>query len=1136
MRHCRHFVGPTLAAVTSVTLAVAVAAAPPSRGAPVPAPTSAGGTAQKVIVVLRDQLPAAPASKTNMAPRRALAVSAQDAVIADMVGARPAQVKHYGLGNAFAATVTAAQAAQLSGDPRVAAVVPDRIVTLPQPAASTAGRSAQTRHAAPYVDTNGRDAICPSDPAHPLIEPEALRSIRALTTDGTPNAQQLATGAGVKVAFIADTLNPDNADFIGPHGRHVFVDYQDFSGAGPSAPSDGREAFGDASSIAAQGTVVHDLSNFVNEAHPLPAGCTVRIVGVAPGSSLVGLVFGSNSSILQAIDYAVSIDRVDVINESFGLNTYPDESMRNALTLFNNAAVAAGVTITVSSGDAGITNTIGSPPNPKVITVAGTTDNRLYEQTSYAAANFSNGQWVSDNISALSSSGLTQYARTVDLAAPGEGNWAVCDPAYTGCRDFKTTPRPTDIQSFGGTSESAPLTAGVAALVIQAYRSKHRGATPSPALVKRLITGTARDLGLPADEQGAGLLDARAAVEAAITYPGGGRAPVAVKSNLITSRSQFTLTGKPGRTRSGHVTVTNVGTKRLTVAAGARGYAPLASSNQSVTFDSRTLPSFVYFNGATWAYKKVTFTVPRGGQRLLARMAFRAKGPDDIVRLTLLDPSGRLVANSRPQGGTASANYANVDVRKPVAGTWTAVLYSAAGTTGYHATPILLQFDTQKTTRVGRISPAVFRLNPGQRRKVTATFTLPPSSGGTDYAVTFASSAGQKTAVSAVLDTLIDTKHAGAYSGLITGGNARGVSPGQTFSYGFSVPAGKRDLDVSLKLARDPNDFVDLVLLDPNGELADVGSNITFDASGNLAPSLTAQLFHAHPKPGRWRLVVVVQNPVSGAEISQAFTGRIRFNTLRTSASGLPTSEKSVLTAGQPVTATIRVRNTGVQSIVVGIDPRLNKQRTLQLVPVFGRSSFDLPDEANDAPAYIVPPDTSGLTVTAISDVPAQVEIQEGSSAGVDLSGDLRAAQAGSAVSVARIQERVGDEITKGLWFSSVNQVGPYTDAGAPPGHTTVTASVRTAPFDPAVASSTDDPFRIAVDPTSDGFGTPELIPPGATASIQVTITPVGHRGAVVSGHLNIVVPPLLPTGPTALPQVTTGGTIATIPYEYKVG
>ncbi|HVU92526.1 MAG TPA: S8 family serine peptidase, partial [Jatrophihabitans sp.] len=506
------------ATVTAVALADAPAAgAAPSSGA-TPGSGSASGAAEKVIVVLRDQLAGTPASKHDMSPRRARARSSQDAVLADLSGATPTHVKHYALGNAFAATVSAAQAAQLAADPRVASVVPDRTVELPQPVAQAAAGHAKTRPAAPSADTDGPDAICPSNPAKPLVEPEALRSIRALTTDGSPNAQQLADGSGVKVAFIADSLDPNNPDFIRPDGSHVFVDYQDFSGAGPSAPSDGREAFGDASSIAAQGTVVHDLSQFVNQAHPLPPGCNIRVVGVAPGASLVGLVFGSNSSILQAIDYAVSTDHVDVLNESFGLNAYPDFSMRNALTLFNDAAVAAGVTVTVSSGDAGITNTIGAPPDPKVIQVAATTDNRLYEQTAYAAANFSNGKWVSDNISALSSSGLTQYGRTVDLAAPGEGNWAVCEPTFSGCRTFQSPPQPTDLQSFGGTSESAPLTAGVAALVIQAYRSEHAGASPSPALVKQLITGTARDLGLPADEQGAGLLDARAAVEAALTY------------------------------------------------------------------------------------------------------------------------------------------------------------------------------------------------------------------------------------------------------------------------------------------------------------------------------------------------------------------------------------------------------------------------------------------------------------------------------------------------------------------------------------------------------------------------------------------------------------------------------------------
>src|SRR6185437_7848309 len=103
-----------------------------------------------------------------------------------------------------------------------------------------------------------------------------------------------------------------------------------FSGEGPNAPTPGGEAFGDASSIAAQGRQTYDLSTFVNPAHPLPPGCNIKIRGVAPGASLVGLkVFGEaptapTSRFIQAIDYAVNVAGVDVLNESFGGNPFPD--------------------------------------------------------------------------------------------------------------------------------------------------------------------------------------------------------------------------------------------------------------------------------------------------------------------------------------------------------------------------------------------------------------------------------------------------------------------------------------------------------------------------------------------------------------------------------------------------------------------------------------------------------------------------------------------------------------------------------------------------------------------------------------------------------------------------------------------
>ena len=77
-------------------------------------------------------------------------------------------------------------------------------------------------------------------------------------------------------------------------------------------------------SIAAQGNNVYNVSNYSDL--PLNRPCYIRIVGVAPGASLVGLdIFGAedagfSSSFIQAIDYAVSVDHVNVLNESLGNN------------------------------------------------------------------------------------------------------------------------------------------------------------------------------------------------------------------------------------------------------------------------------------------------------------------------------------------------------------------------------------------------------------------------------------------------------------------------------------------------------------------------------------------------------------------------------------------------------------------------------------------------------------------------------------------------------------------------------------------------------------------------------------------------------------------------------------------------
>src|SRR5580692_1317004 len=406
-------------------------------------PAAASQRVAHIIMVLRNQngnMPRAAHASANRSSQAPLLAHARS------VGAR--NLHGFGLINAVAATVTPAQEAKLAADPSVARIFPD----LPVSAGPSVKKQISTAAKGKVSAAADDQQICPSDPSKPLLEPEALQLTHTAFNDpSTPQAQNIVTGAGVKVAFIADGLDINNPDFIRADGQHVFTDYQDFSGDGLAAVTGGAEAFGDASAIAAQGRKVYDLSQFVNPAHPLPPGCNITVRGMAPGASLVGLkVFGNSntaptSRFIQAIDYAVNVDHVNVLNESFGGNPFPDNG-DDPISLADKAAVDAGVTVVASTGDAGTNGTIGTPSSdPFVISAAGSTMFRSYIQTTGAGAQLSNGHFVSNNISGLSSGGTTQQGRVPDVIAPGDSGWALCTPdltLYEECTSDAGTPSP----------------------------------------------------------------------------------------------------------------------------------------------------------------------------------------------------------------------------------------------------------------------------------------------------------------------------------------------------------------------------------------------------------------------------------------------------------------------------------------------------------------------------------------------------------------------------------------------------------------------------------------------------------------------------------------------------------------------
>ena len=1133
MRRPQHVIG--LAAGLSLACTFGGAA---TASAATASPPGAATTAGSPVIVMLNNQSGSPAAT-------------ESPVISQVKAAGGTNVIGYSAVASFAATVTPAEAQSLAANPAVASVVPDQKISVTPVAASQVAATPSGPRTGPGT---GPSAIC-GTPSKPLL-PEDLT-----TTHANEAHAQGITGAGVTVAWIADGLDPGNPDFI-RNGKSIFKDYVDFSGTGPDTKAGGEEAFGDASMIAAQGNETYDLSSYNNPAYPLPKDCDIKIEGMAPGASLIGLKAGdeflANSAILQSIDYAIT-HGTNVISESFGANAYSDNNARDTIQLFNDAAVRHGITVTVSTGDAGISGTQGSPStDPNVISAGASTEFQSYEQTGYAGArSFSNGKWVSDNVSALSSGGISQGGQVPDLVAPGEADWALCstDTAlFTECLNYNG--KPTPILLFGGTSEASPVTAGAAALVIQAYREYHHDASPSPALVKQFLTGTATDLGLPAPEQGSGLLNADAAVQAAENYQGGNGSNQ--PDQLVTTPNQTLLTGAPGAHVSTGVAVTNSGGRAEKVWLGTRNYAQTSGYQTNVALNAATDPTFRYpTNGLPWAYKKLTFHVSSGAARLGVSIDWKGD-PEGIpggsvVRLTLIGPDGAFVTDTRPQGSTVSANYGFVDVAQPEGGTWTAVLYTPTEAAAVSGQPqpytgnVILNAYTQKTVPEGSVSPSALTLGPGQTGYARLNTTISGDQGDTAESVTLATSGGQHASIPVVLRPVIPiTGGKGTFTGTINGGNARASAPTQTNTYSFNVPRGEQDLNVGIHLSSDPNVLIEGALIDPDGETVDVDSNATsvHSTTGVISSGPNLQLVQNAPEPGQWRFVLIVVDPVTGAEVSQAFSGIIGFNEAKVS-SNLPASSSSTLTAGQATSYTISYGNPGAVPEPVQVDPRLQGSTSVTLPSLSGTPTVTLPLSVSSifsVPSYEVPPGTSQLTVAATSSSPSQLELS-GPLGEPDVFGDLAAAQSGDLTSVARITEAGGrHQVARGSWGTFVQQIGPFSGAGAPAGTSTLTATAVTQPLDPSVTSTAGDPYARGFTDQAP-TGTPAVVQPGRTAGIKVTITPSAKAGTVVHGVIYLVTSPFNSTDTIAdavaggLGGVqTSGDVLAALPYTYTVG
>ncbi|MGZ4218288.1 MAG: S8 family serine peptidase [Solirubrobacteraceae bacterium] len=758
------------------------------------------GKSERMVVVFNDQLTNLPANRAQRHAREATAASMQAPLVAQLKQVRATHLTTLSLLNAVAATMPAAEAQALSHIPGIKAVVPDGTIIIGD-GTSTTKTVAASRVGKPTMPATAADGqqLCNTSPRKPLLEPEALTSIHdASNNPNDPNeASAIATGQGVIVGTVDANSLAGNANMIRPNGQHVVIDAPD-----PNENVFSDEFNGDVSTIAAQGTVTYTYASQLPFSN-FPTNCSFRIVGDATGASLLstgffsdtnslGQIVAPESQVIAGLQQAVN-EGVNVVSESYGFGALPGAN-DDLLEPTNDAMVQAGVVVVESASDSGSSGTVEAPADdPNIIDAAGTNDLRLLAQ----ADGYTKG-WEDDNMTTLSSGGTAPNGAVVDLAAPG---YLALAAAGVG----QVPPLPTE--AFGGTSESAPFISGAAADVIQAYRDTHGGTTPTPAQVKEILTSTATDIGADADQQGAGLLNVYAAVEAAREMPGTSETH-SKASELVDNPTQLDVQGPGGSTVHQSVTLYNASANSERVTGTYRVLGSETSLGKPVTENvSAPSPSApIPAQGAT-AAAPITFTVPKGTSVLGADMRWPdpTNSDDNILTFILTDPAGKLAQLSYDYGASngpnASPDIQHSTVEHPMSGTWTAQIVWANGrghvqtppdTPGPYTGTVTFQASGQNFTTRPASAPVTIR--PHNSVSVPLSIALPQAPGDAPESVQFTAPNGLESSVPIARRTLIRSA-GGSFSATLTSSVSRG--PGQIKTFYVDVPQGQKDLDVS---------------------------------------------------------------------------------------------------------------------------------------------------------------------------------------------------------------------------------------------------------------------------------------------------------------------------------------------------
>jgi serine protease AprX len=257
--------------------------------------------------------------------------------------------------------------------------------------------------------------------------------------------------------------------------------------------------------------------------------------GVAPGARVLSVKVANSagiatySSMIKGLEWVVANRRVQnirVVNLSLGTiarGTYKDDPLAAAAEM----AWFSGVVVVASAGNRGpAAGTVEVPANDPYVVTVGAVDQAATTTTS------------DDTLPAWSGRGPTAFDNQPkpDLVAGGRRVISLRVPGSP--YDLLRPDRVVDGQYFrlSGTSMAAPVISGAAALVLAANPSL------TPNQVKYVLTQTAQPLaGAGLNDQGAGQLDALAAVTLARNGVGSGLANRGQRPSNVFARSIYTL-------------------------------------------------------------------------------------------------------------------------------------------------------------------------------------------------------------------------------------------------------------------------------------------------------------------------------------------------------------------------------------------------------------------------------------------------------------------------------------------------------------------------------------------------------------------------------------------------------------------